>query len=221
MSIWAPVVAALGASFLTGTLGFGTIWWQQRRRDRAAAAAGKSDAYYQMIAESLSFTIRARALRDTMRVRSGLKEGFDVTLRFRSALDPLAFHDWLAQGFEPINHAWSKIQLTGSAEAVSMATALLDACADVVGLATEPGKARGRVATAFLGLEWTAEQHEALAVAVRRVVEHRSAFVRIARSELGNEPVLLRLEATGQQAEGEQSATIGTASRPRAVAPRG
>jgi hypothetical protein len=55
MSIWAPVVAALGASFLTGIIRFGGIWWQQRRLARAAVVQEKSVAYHLLIAHSLSF----------------------------------------------------------------------------------------------------------------------------------------------------------------------
>jgi predicted negative regulator of RcsB-dependent stress response len=60
MTIWAPVVAALGASILTGIFGFGGILWQQHRASQAAAAQEKSAAYHQLIARSLSFSARVR-----------------------------------------------------------------------------------------------------------------------------------------------------------------
>jgi hypothetical protein len=158
VSIWAPVAAALGSSLLTGGLGFGGLWWQQRHRDQVADRVEKGESYHQMVAQSLPFTIRASALRITMRTRSGLGEGVDVFLRLRRPSDPMELHDWLAQGFEPINLAWSKIQMIGSAEAVAAANKLLDACADVVTVATEFGRARGRVASTLAGLRWTPEQ---------------------------------------------------------------
>jgi len=185
MSIWAPVVAALGSSLLTGGAGFGTIWWQQRKRDKAMALAEISEAYHQLIASSLSFVIRARTLRDAMRSRSGLGEGLQVTLRIRQPLDPLEFHDWLARGFEPMNQAWSQIEVIGSPEAVARATQLLDACADLVGTAGQPGTARGKIATVLKGLEWTAEEQQALQFHVERIVKYRSEFVLIAREQLG------------------------------------
>lgn len=153
MSIWAPVVAALG----TGIIGFGGIVWQQWHRDCVAAETEKRDAYHQMIAGALSFSIRTKALRETMRIRSGLGDRLDVDLRVRprrpmemvlrsrTPLDPMELHDWLAQGYEPINQAWSRIEIIGSAEAVKVATQLLNACADVVNVATEMGSARGRI----------------------------------------------------------------------------
>jgi hypothetical protein len=189
VSIWAPVVAALGAGLLTGGLGFGTIWWQQQKRDQGDAAAGKSDAYHQLISQSLSFMIRARALRNTMGSHSGLNERIDLALRLRRPIDPMELHDWLAQGYEPMNQAWSKVEVIGSPDAVDIATQLLDACADYVGMATELGTARGRVATYLRGLEWTSEQEDALDATGRRVNEHRRAFIKVARKELGQEAV--------------------------------
>ena len=181
MSIWAPVVAALG----TGVLGFGGIWWQQRHRDRASALAEKGDAYHQLIAHSLSFTIRARTLRDAMRRRSGLAEGLDVALGKRRPSDPMELHDWFAQGWEPLNQAWSKIQVIGSPAAEDAATEVIDACADLVAVATDMGQARGKTASALRGLDWTSEQQEALENAATRVVKGRGAFIEIARGELG------------------------------------
>jgi hypothetical protein len=95
----------VGIKLLTGAAGFGAIWWQQPTRDRAAATADRSGAYHQFIASSLSFVVRARTLREAMRVRSGQKEGLDVVLGIRTPLDPLELHDWFAEGFEPMNHA--------------------------------------------------------------------------------------------------------------------
>ena len=177
MSIWAPVVAALG----TGVIGFGGILWQQSHRDRVAAKTKRRDAYHQTIAESLSFSIRAQSLTETMRARSGLGDRLDVALRIRPRqpmdmelrsrppFDSMEFHDWLAKGFEPVNRAWSWIEIIGSAEAVEVATHPLDACADVVGVAREMGSAHGRIYSGLLGMEWTAEQTTALEAATNLV----------------------------------------------------
>jgi hypothetical protein len=196
VSIWAPVVAAIGASGLTGLSGFGTIWWQQRRLDRREAQAKKEQAYSQLIAHSLSFTIRAGALRNAMQMRSGLGEGLDVVTGTRKPLDPLEFHDWFAQGTGPINEAWSTIEVIGTPDAVRAATALVDACADLVGIATRPGEARGKVATVVKGLAWTPAQQNALDEATKRVMKERSAFIRICRLEMGRDFVEHELATT-------------------------
>lgn len=199
MSIWAPVVAALGASGLTGLSGIGTIWWQQRRVDRREAKAKKEQAYSQLIAHSLSFTIRAGALRNAMQMRSGLGEGIDVATRTRKPLDPLGFHDWFARGTAPINEAWSIIEVIGTPEAVRAATDLMDACADLVGVATQAGEARGKVATAVKGLAWTPEQQKAFDDMTKRVMQERSAFIRVARAEMGRDIVDRELSTTEQK----------------------
>jgi len=184
-------VAALG----TGVIGFGGLLWQQRHRDRVAAKTKRREAYHQMIAESLTFSIRAQSLRQTMRSRSGLADRLDVgfrvrprqpvemELRSRPPFDAMEFHDWLAKGFESVNEAWSWIEIIGSAEAVEVATQLLDACADVVRVATEIGSAHGRIYSGLIGMQWTAEQAKALEKATNLVAQHRRAFVQIARRE--------------------------------------
>jgi len=185
MSIWAPVVAALGASALTGAFGLGTIRWQERRKDRAADLDRRGSAYLQLIARSLSFSTRAATLRNTMQLRSGAGEGLDVALRVRRPADPLALHDWFAQAYEPINEAWSTIQMIGSPHAIDAATQLLDACGDLLAIATRPGEARGKVLTAIVGMGWTPEQESFYQAALERLVKEREALIKIARSELG------------------------------------
>src|SRR4051794_14266016 len=70
-AIWAPVVAAVGTGALTWLGAFFNLQWQQRRAERASAATIKASAYRDLLASSLSFSIRARTLRDTMQQRSG------------------------------------------------------------------------------------------------------------------------------------------------------
>ena len=199
MTIWAPVVAALGASLLTGFFGFGGIWWQQHQLNKAAETQEKSLVYHQLISRSLSFAFRATTLRNAMKIRSGLKEGVDVTFGYRKPSDPLELHDWLSSDFDPINEAWSKIQMIGTAESVDSATELLDACGDLIAIATTPGAGRGKVSTAFKGIAWTAEQEEALQAAIKRVTRCRESFIKIARRDLGNAFVILPLERTGNK----------------------
>ena len=140
-----------------------------------------------------------------MRTRSGFNERLDLALRLRRPLDPMDLHDWLAEGFEPINQAWSKIEIVGLAEAVGVVTDLVDACADVVGLATQLGEGRGRFGTYIRGLEWTPNQQEELDSAVKRVIKQRGAFVRLARKELGKD-VPRQLSASTQQAQTAETA---------------
>jgi hypothetical protein len=198
MTIWAPVVAAIGASFLTGGFTWGVSWWQERRRDRAATIQERAAAYHELTSRSLSFIARVNSLRNAMQSRSGLKEGVDITLRYRRPVDALEIHDWLTKDFEPINNAWSRIQLLGTAAAIDAATQLLNACGDVVGAATSLGRARGKIASTVIGLAWTEDQQEELQAANKRAVAEREAFIKVARKELGAEKVTLPSERANQ-----------------------
>jgi hypothetical protein len=181
------------------------------QRDQASASAESSEAYHELIAHSLSFAIRARTLRSAMRTRSGLREGLDVTLGIRPPSDPLQFHDWFAQGFEPINQAWSKIEVVGSAAAVPAATRVLDACADVVGTATQPGTARRKIATAIGGLAWTEQQEQELDAAARRLLDYRRDFIQIARLELGSPALAPEIDEAPEPASSDGHASELTA----------
>jgi hypothetical protein len=106
----------------------------------------------------------------------------------------MELHDWLAQDFVPINHSWAAIETVGAAEAVAAAAVLLGACADLVDIATQPGEARGSVASTIKGLSWTAAQEASLKDATDRLVGARAAFIRVVRDELGAEVVTDRSE---------------------------
>lgn len=120
-----------------------------------------------------------------------------------------------------MNEAWSAVQLVGSPAAVRGATDLLDACADLLGVATQFGEARGKMAAAFKGVAWTAEQDDALAEARDRVVKTRAAFIRAARTELGIEVIDEVPEQLADVAEAvppsrEHSELLAERARPRA-----
>jgi hypothetical protein len=73
--VWAPVVAALGASLMTvlGTVGRDELL--QRRVKRTAERQEQEAAYQAVVNRSTTFALRARTLGDAMRFRSGLGEG--------------------------------------------------------------------------------------------------------------------------------------------------
>jgi len=110
----------------------------------------------------------------------------------------MELHDWLVKDFEPINDAWSKIQMIGTAESVDAATRLLDACAELTGVATTPGTAHGRLASSVKGISFTAEQQEALQAATMQLTRSREEFIKVARRELGKQAVVLPLERAAQ-----------------------
>jgi hypothetical protein len=77
-NIWAPVVAALGASLLTGGFGFGVVWWQAQQAKKSALSERRSRAYSMLLVQSASVMRMARGIHVTMEYRSGLREGLNV-----------------------------------------------------------------------------------------------------------------------------------------------
>jgi hypothetical protein len=77
------VVAALGASFLTGLASLGVVAFQEWRRRKASDRDALLAAVTEMLSRSLAVSLRAEAMGLTMKVRSGLGEGVEVALRQR------------------------------------------------------------------------------------------------------------------------------------------
>jgi hypothetical protein len=186
-SIWVPVIAALGASGLTGAIGFGALAWQQRRIDRSAQAAAQTQAHRLLIEHSLSFTMLANTLRQTAEVRAGLSDGLEAALGIRRPLDPLVLYDRLAAVFGPVNTAWTTIKVSGALETVQLADHLVRACADLLEVAGEVGTARGRIRTKLRGPRWTIEQRNALQTAIELVMTERQTFIAHVRNEHATE----------------------------------
>lgn len=86
---------------------------------------------------------------------------------------------------------------------------MLDACADLLGSATESGEARGDIASALKGVAWTPRQEAALQRATKRLVKERDAFITVARQELGAVAVVLPLESASRQHTGDADVIRG------------
>jgi hypothetical protein len=106
--VWAPVVAALGASLLTMLGSWGLYQLQRRHTDRAAKRQGQFAAYLEVLSRSSTFALRSSALGDAMRFRSGIGEALSVTLWHSPVLDPLELYDWMDKDFRPLTDAWTQ-----------------------------------------------------------------------------------------------------------------
>lgn len=134
-----------------------------------------------MAAASMAFLVRAGSLRSAMHVRSGIGEGLDIVIRLRKPVDPMELHDWLAKDFTPLNDAYARIQVSGTADAVEAASALIDACADVLGAAVQTGEGRGKVSTVIAGMAWSTEQETVYQDALAAAGAKRKAFIATVR----------------------------------------
>jgi hypothetical protein len=190
------VIAALGASALTGLASLGVVAFQEWRRDKAANQAALRAAIAELLARSLAFTLRAQTLASTGRNRSGPTEVLDVLMYHRKPIDFPEMHDWMAQDWTPLNVALSAIWIRWDQEGVRLANDLVGKCADLfeVSLADQPArKGWERLRWWSAGRRWTPEWLADYQHAVRELDESRKRLADYARGKLGQESVDLPL----------------------------
>lgn len=176
------LVAALGSSGLTGLVALGVFLLQDGRQRKAANRSALHSAYAKLLTRSMSVAMRARALGETARFRSGLTEGIDIVTRQRKPVDGLELHDWMAQDLVPLNEALDEIWTRADQEGIRLANDVVSKCADLLGGSTsfsKPTKAWERIRTWAAGVRWTPEMIaendrsiRALALARKRLAEH-------------------------------------------------
>jgi hypothetical protein len=206
-SVWAPVVAALGASLLTI---LGTLWLNRRQHRRAGKDAARQErfaAYQELLNWSFALANRIRAAGDTMRLRTGLGEGVQVLLRQRKPLDLMELYDWFELDFRGMRDAWSCIWTTGTQAAIDSADRLVDATVDLMSVATASPQRCWvvKVYGSLVGESWSKEQLEAYDTAARRFVDERVQFAQLVRTETGREKVEMTFERARREAPSEST----------------
>lgn len=185
------LTAALGSSFLTGFASLGVMWFQDWRRGKADSATALHSAVMEVLSRSAAVALRGFAMGETMKVRSGLKEGFDIALRHRKPVDPLELHDWLAQDYVPLNAALSDVWIRCDQEGVRLANEVVAKCTDLLGVsvARQPvHSAQGRVALFLRGERWTDDMRTEHQRAAEALAEARKHMADYARRKLGQAP---------------------------------
>lgn len=188
------LTSALGASFLTGLASLGVMWVQEWRRGKARERAALHTAMTELLSRSLAVAMRARALGEAMKVRSGLKEGLDVTMGSRKPVDPLEVHDWIAQEVIPLNTAVAELWTRDDQEGIRLANEVVNKCTELLGVSTarQPANDRlGRVRRLLAGERWTPEMIAENDRAVHELALARKRFADHARARLGLDAVEL------------------------------
>lgn len=183
------------------------VWVQESRRRKASDLAALRAAVTELLARSLAVAMRARALGEAMKVRSGLKEGVDVTMRNRKPVDPLEVHDWMAQEVIPLNSALAELWTRDDQEGIRLANDVVNKCAELLGVSTARQPASdglGRVRRMVAGERWTPEMIAETERAVRELAQARKKFAEHARIRLGEAAVEL---FTFPQAEDKSMST--------------
>lgn len=182
------MTAALGAALLTSLGSLGVMWLREWRRGRASDRDTLCKAVVDMLTRSLGVSLRAAAMRTTIRFRSGLSEGVDVTFGLRKPADALELYDWQAQDLTPLNAALSEIWTRWDQEGVRLANDLVQKCMDLsdASIALAPaGTIRQRVRKHVVGERWTPEMEEAYDRAVKAMAHARKRLADYARDKLG------------------------------------
>jgi hypothetical protein len=185
--IWAPVIAALGSSLLTGLIAFGLEWWRSKAAEKSALTERRSRAYSQLLTRSIVIMQLASDLHTMMAVRSGLREGVNTLFGVRKAIDPMDLASLMRAEAQPLFEAWSEVWVVGSKEAIAAANDLIAQGGDVFGAATQPGQALPSWLKGITGEKWTQEQLDHWQDEVRNLAEARRKFGAIARKEIGVE----------------------------------
>jgi len=184
---WIPVVAALGSSALTGLVAFGLDARRSGQSRLDVLRERRLRAYSQMISRAASLALAAGAMHLTVKIRSGLTEGFDIALRQRKPAEPTELHDWLMKELGPLVKALSEVWIVGTPKAVKAANEVMRMCNMVLNSATKQGEARTPLVRFVAGEKWTAAQLESWQADIDGLAEARKRLAEIARSEMGIE----------------------------------
>lgn len=182
---WIPVIAALGASALTGLVALGLDALRARRRDREKLNERRVHAYSEIISHASSFALAAGAMHLTAQVRSGFVEGLDIVLRHRKPIEPLDLHDWLMKELGPMLDAMAEIWVVGTPEAVVAANELMKKCNNVLELGANRGASGSSLVRFLVGEKWTSVQADSFQEAIDEMSEARKRLAEVARVENG------------------------------------
>lgn len=176
-SLWIPVVAALGASLLTGIFGFGGEALRDRRSGALDAERRRREAYIEFLIAANGQIAMVSTIRELRKMGTGLKPAVTID-------DPVAFLQQFNRESIVLFAAWTRVWLHGSQVAITISNRFVDAVIPAAGAATAQGKARPLVLSRLLGEAWTKEQEKEFADAVRNLGLIRIEFAKAARTEL-------------------------------------
>ena len=219
-SAWAVVAAALGASLLTGGASLSVIWVQEKLRRKSSDRAALHAAVQDVLSRSIAVAMRGRAMGETMKVRSGLKEGLDVTMRHRKPVDPLELHDWIAQDGVPLNAALNEIWMRWDQEGIRLANDVVGKCLDFMDASTalQPARSgRERVRSWAMGERWTPGMIAENERAMKELAQARKRLADYARAKLGLPAVDLFAQVEASEDQEAVSGVPPTAGEPALV----
>lgn len=188
VSLWVPVVAALGAAALTSFTAWLLEVTRQRAAARASAVAARRSAYLGLTQAANRVLMAGQAMQTLLRVRSGLGASLSELLRLRASPDPAEVTWRLVEEVRPLLDAQAEVLSLGTPEAAAASKELADSATAYMRAVT----ATTRTQRWVMGLvPWTPTEDQ-VATAARQLERTGHAvecFVSIVRRDLAQSPL--------------------------------
>lgn len=186
MSLWVPVVAALGAALLStlGTLGLEAL--RNQATSRSEAVKARRIAYVAFIEAANGMLMLGQTLRSLLRAQTGLAASFAALLRLRQPVDPSELTWRMADHNRPVLDGQAGILACGSPRAAIAASVVVSRASDYLQAATATTAAqRGLIGV----VPWrpTREQDAELSARLDEAGRAVQAFLVVMREDLGEE----------------------------------
>lgn len=186
MSIWVPVIAALGASLLTSLSAALLDALRRRAEARGSALLARRAAYLALIESANGILMLGQTLRAVLSVQSGIGASLAEALRIRRPVDVYELAWRMAEHVKPILDAQAGVLACGSPKAVEASKEVTDAAVGYLQAATAMTPTQGR----WRGiLPWrpSREQTAELEELLGRTSKAVEALVTAMRKELGEQ----------------------------------
>jgi len=184
VSLWVPVVAALGASLLTSLGAWGLEASRQRAAARSAASQARRSAYVTFVEAANGMLMLGPTLRALLQTQSGLAFTLAGLLRLRPPVDPFQLAWRMADDVRPLLDAQAGVLSCGTPRAAIASKDVATATADYLQAATAMTAGQ----CGWMGVvPWrpTSHQEAELASRLERAGQAVQAFVIIMREDLG------------------------------------
>jgi hypothetical protein len=186
MSLWVPVVAALGASLLT-TLGALALEAQRQRAAARAASVQRRRAAYAALIQAAHGTLTlSQVLRSVLKVQSGLDDSISVLMRLRKPVNPFDLAWRLADELTPLLNAQAGVLSCGSPRAAFATKDVVSSTSEYLQAATVMTN-KQRALIGVIAWKPTEEQDKVFGERLATAGVAIQSFITVMREELGED----------------------------------
>lgn len=186
MSVWIPVVAALGASFLTSLGTWALDGQRQRGENQRKRLDARRRAYLQFLVAANGALLLGQSTRSLLMAESGVAASLGTLMRLREPADVHGLAFGMTAQLKPLLDAQSEVLACGTVAAAEAAGKVAVAAAEYLAGATEMSSTQRRL-RGLVPWTPTMKQTGALQVKLDAVGEAVAAFISVVRRETGEE----------------------------------